>query len=296
MSKLIQALINLEHPQRHAPFSQEASLVVEINRLYQEATQEMWQKREGFSQQHWVTDSKIAESIQTRITAELDKMNLHRLADYKRIQAAIVNWDIQKTQSQANPKAVLAVKKALLACTADARKKQKLYRECSEYKAHLAADIRSTLTDILPNVSRQNNFHLPEPTTSFKKPIRPGEKPSILDEFLAQDAKSSTIQPMVQKNQSLSQAIQKYQAVTTLQRTLLTHKPAAAQIEEFKQTLQREKTCIEAHRDSWGIRFMKKVAAVVTLGAAVALGIFSVKGKETSKAFNQMLTPAPGPR
>ena len=124
MSKLIQALINLEHPQRHAPFSQEASLVVEINRLYQEATQEMWQKREGFSQQHWVTDSKIAESIQTRITAELDKMNLHRLADYKQIQAAIVNWDIQKTQSQANPKAVLAVKKALLACTADARKKK----------------------------------------------------------------------------------------------------------------------------------------------------------------------------
>ena len=101
---------------------------------------------------------------------------------------------------------------------------------------------------------------------------------------------------MVQKNQGLSHAIQKYQAVTTLQRTLLTHKPAAAQIEDFKQTLQREKTCIEAHRDSWGIRFMKKVAAVVTFGAAVALGIFNVKGKETSKALNQMLTPAPGNR
>jgi hypothetical protein len=296
MSKLMQALINLEYPQRHAPFSQEASLVQEINRLYQEATQEMQQNREGFTQHRWVTDSKIAEHVQIRITAELDKMNLHRLADYKRVQAAIVNWNIQKTQSQANPKAVLAVKKALLACTADAHKKQKLYRACSEYKAHLAADIRSTLTDILPNVSRQNNFHLPEPTTSFKKPIRPGEKPSILDEFLSQEAKSSTIQPMIQKNQGLSQAIQKYQAVTTLQRTLLTNKPAATQIEEFKQTLQREKTCIEAHRDSWGVRFMKKVAAVVTFGAAVALGIFSVKGKETSKALDKMLTPTPGSR
>jgi hypothetical protein len=76
-----------------------------------------------------------------------------------------------------------------------------------------------------------------------------------------------------------------------LQRTLLTHKPATVQIEEFKQTLQREKKYIEAHRDSWGIRFLKTVTAVVTLGAAVALRIFSVKGKETSKALNRMLTP-----
>ena len=48
MSKLIQALINLEHPQRHAPFSQEASLVVEINRLYQEATRGNVAKARGF--------------------------------------------------------------------------------------------------------------------------------------------------------------------------------------------------------------------------------------------------------
>ncbi len=294
MSKLIQALINLGHPQRHAPFSQEASLVHEINRLYQEATEEMRQNRQGFTQDYRVTEAKIITCVQTRITAELDKMNLHRLADYQRIQNAIVNWNPQKTEG--NTKAVEAVKKALLVCTADARKKQKLNRVCSEYKAHLAADIRSALTDVLPNISRQNGFHLPEPTTSFKKPLRPGEKPSILDAFLAQDAKSSTVQPVIQKNPSLSQAIQKYQAVTTLQRTLLTHKPAAAQIEEFKQTLQREKTCIEAHRDSWGIRFLKKVTAVVTLGAAVALGIFSVKGKETSKALNKMLTPTPGSR
>ncbi len=294
MSKLIQALINLGHPQRHAPFSQEASLVNEINRLYQEATEEMRQNRQGFTQDYRVTEAKIITCVQTRITAELDKMSLHRLADYQRIQNAIVNWNPQKTEG--NTKAVEAVKKALFVCTADARKKQKLNRVCSEYKAHLAADIRSTLTDILPNVSRQQGFHLPEPTTSFKKPLRFEEKPSVLDVFLAQDAKSSTIQPMIQDNKGLSQAIQKYQAVTTLQRTLLTHKPAAAQIEEFKQTLQREKTCIEAHRDNWGIRFLKTVTAVVTLGAAVALGIFSVKGKETSKTFNKMLTPAPRPR
>ena len=294
MSKLIQALINLEHPQSHAPFSQEAALVQEINRIYQEASEEIRQNRQGFSQHSWVTDSKIVDCIPARITAELDKMNLHRLRDFQRVQNAIINWDTQKTQ--ANPKAVEAVKKALLVCAAHARKKQKLYRACSEYKAHLAADIRSTLTDILPNVSRQNGFHLLEPTTSFKKTLRPGEKPSILDEFLAQDARSATIQPVIQNNHSLSQAIKKYQAVTTLQRTLLTHKPAATQIEEFKQTLQREKTCIEAHRDSWGMRFLKTVTAVVTLGAAVALGIFSVKGKETSKALNQILTPAPRSR
>ena len=291
MSKLIQALINQEHPQRHAPFSQEVSLSQEINRIYQESADEMRQNRQGFSQDYRVTEDKILNGVKIRITAELDKMNLHSLEDYRRVLNAGLNWDTQKTQG--NPKAVEAVKKALMTCTEDARTKQQLNRLCGEYKAHLAAEIRSSLTEILPHIARQNGFHLPEPTTSYKQPLRPAGKPSMLDEFLIQSAPKPTIQPTIQKEQSLHQAIQKYQAVTTLQRTLLTHKPAAAQIEEFKQTLQREKPCIEAHRDSWGIRFLKKVATVVTLGAAAALGIFSVKGEQTTKAIGKVFAPTP---
>ncbi|MBS0349731.1 MAG: hypothetical protein JSR33_00850 [Proteobacteria bacterium] len=281
MSKLIQALINQEHPQRQAPFS--TNLGQEAQRIYQEAAEHMRSNRQGFTQEFKVTEDKLKHGVQARVTAELDSVNLHDLHQFKHIQRLIIEWNPNKSHD--NFRACDAVKKALMTCLIDARKKQQLQRSCQEYKAHLAADIRSELTNEFPNVSRQYGFNLPEPTTSYKKPLRPIEKPSTLDHFLTHEAKSLPLN----QHEGLQKAIKKYEAVTTLQQSLTTAKPAPAQVHEFKQTLQQRKPILEDHRDSKAVRFLKGVAAVLTLGVAALCGIFSVKGEEASKNMQKVI-------
>jgi hypothetical protein len=281
MSKFIQALMNQEHPQRQAPFS--PNLGHEAQRLYQAAAEHMRQHRQGFMQAYSVTDSKINISVQALVTTELDSMNLHDLNQFKRMKRLIIAWNPHPSQD--NFRACDAVKKALMTCLIDARKKQQLQRSCREYKAHLAADIRSELNSAFPNVSRQYGFNLPEPTTSFKKPLRPIEKPSTLDHFLTHEAKSLSLN----QHEGLQKAIKKYETVTTLQHTLATPKPAPAQVQEFKQALQQRKPILEDHRDSTAMRFLKGVAAILTLGVAVLCGIFSVKGEEASEKMQQVV-------
>ncbi len=287
MSKLIQALLNRDHPQRHTAFNQHPVLAQEVFRVYQDAAEGMRQNRQSFSQEYRVTEEKILNNIHIRVTAELDAMNLYQLTDYRRIQRVILDWNPDKSQN--NFRECAAIKKSLIACLADARKKQRLNRLCNEYKRHLATEIKAELTHDFPNVSRQHGFHLPEPTGLFKKPLRPGTKPSTLDHFLTHEAQSLPIA----NNPGLKKAIQKYQAVTTLQHTLLTHRSAPTQMQEFSQTLEREKSVLEAHRDSTAMRFLKKVTAVVTLGIAAALGIFGVKGQQAAKNMHKVITHKP---
>ncbi len=287
MSKLIQSLPGLEHPQRFSPFIQNSALDQEIHRIYQGAAEEMRQNRQGFTQEFRVTEDKIITGIHIRVTAELDAVNLHSLADYKKIHETVLNWN--PDQSGKNFRECVAVKKALMTCLADARKKQSLQRICCEYKAHLAADIRAQLNSDFPNVSRQYGLNLPEPRLSFKKPLRPAQQPSTLDHFLTGEVKSLSIAP----DSSLHKAIRKYEAVTTLQYTLLTHKPAPIQVQEFSQTLNQLKPVLEAHRDSNTVRFLKKISAAVTFGITAALGIFGVKGKQMASDLTQVLASPP---
>lgn len=281
MSKLIQALFNQEHPQRIAPFS--TTLGQEAQRIYQEAADIMRQNRLGFTQEYQVTEDKIKAGVQARVTAELDCVNLHDPNQLKRIQRFIIEWNPSK--SHENFRACETVKKALITCLADAHKKQQLQRACQEYKAHLAADIRSELSSAFPNVSRQHGFDLPEPNTSFKKPLRPVEKRSTLDHFLTHEAKSLPLD----QHEGLQKAVKKYEIVTTLQYTLATAKPAAAQVQEFKKTLEEQKPVLEAHRDSTVMRFLKGVATILTLGAAAFFGIFGVRGEEASNKMQKVI-------
>jgi hypothetical protein len=281
MSKLIQALMNQEHPQRQAPFS--TTLGQEAQRLYQDATEQMRRNRQGFTQEYKVTEDKIKAGVQARVTAELDSVNLHDLNQFKRIQRLIIEWNPDKSHDHF--RACDAVKKALMTCLIDACKKQQLQRACQEYKAHLAAEIRSELTNAFPNVSHQHGFDLPEPATSFKKPLRPTERQSTLDYFLTHETKSLPLS----QHEGLQKAVKKYEALTTLQHTLVTDKPAPVQVQEFKQTLQQQKPVLEAHRDSAAMRFLKGVTAVLTLGIAALCGIFSVKGEEASKNMQKVI-------
>ncbi len=124
---------------------------------------------------------------------------------------------------------------------------------------------------------------------SFKKSLRPAQQPSNLDHFLTDEVKSLSIAP----DSSLRKAIKKYEAVTTLQYTLLTHKPAPVQVQEFSQTLNQQKPVLEAHRDSNTVRFLKKISAAVTFGITAALGIFGVKGKQMASDLTQVLASPP---
>jgi hypothetical protein len=281
MSKLIQALVNQEHPQRQAPFS--TNLGQEAQRIYQEAAEQMRSNRQGFTQEFKVTEDKLKHGVQARVTAELDSVNLHDLSQFKRIQRLIIEWNPDKSHD--NFRACEALKKALVICLIDARKKQQLQRACQEYKAHLAAEIRSELTNAFPNVSRQYGFDLPEQTTSFKKPLRPTERPSTLNHFLTHESKSLPLN----QHEGLQKAVKKYEAVTTLQQSLTTAKPAPVQVQEFKQTLQQQKPVLAAHRDSTAMRFLKGVTAILTLGIAALCGIFSVKGEEASGKMQKVI-------
>jgi hypothetical protein len=281
MSKLIQALMNQEHPQRQAPFS--TTLGQEAQRIYQDVTEQMRRNRQGFTQEYKVTEDKIKTSLQARVTAELDSVNLNDPNQFKRLRRLIIEWNPDKSHD--NFRACEALKKALVICLIDARKKQQLQRACQEYKAHLAAEIRSELTNTFPNVSRQYGFDLPEPTTSFKKPLRPIEKPSTLDHFLMHEAKSLPLN----QHEGLQKAVKKYESVTTLQQSLTTSKPAPLQVQEFKQSLQQQKPVLEAHRDSTAMRFLKGVTAILTLGVAALCGIFSVKGEKASGKMQKVI-------
>ncbi len=287
MSKLIQALLNLDHPQRHAPFSQLPILDQEVFRIYQESAQAMRDNRSGFMQNYGVTEEKIRHQLQIRITTELDAMNLHRLNDYRRLQRVILDWNPDHTKDHFRE--CSAIKKSLIVCLEDTRKKQRLNRLCQEYKAHLTTVIKSELTNDFPNLARSRGFDLPEPTGLFKKPLRPGEKPSTLDQFLSTEAKSLPIA----RNSGLQKAIQKYEAVTTLQSTLLTHKPAATQIQDFSRILEQQKPLLESHRDSTAMRFLKKVTTALTFGIAAALGIFGVKGQQAAQDMKAVADQKP---
>ena len=120
----------------------------EAQRIYQEAAEHMRQNRQGFTQEYKVTEDKIKAGVQARVTAELDSVNLHDPNQFNRLQRLIIDWN--PNQSHDNFRACEAVKKALMTCLTDARKKQQLQRACQEYKAHLAADIRSELNSAFP--------------------------------------------------------------------------------------------------------------------------------------------------
>ena len=87
---------------------------------------------------------------------------------------------------------------------------------------------------------------------------------------------------------SLNAAIKKYAAVNTMESTLNTPQPVHQQLQRFKQTYQLQSKIIEKDRDSWGMKFMKGVATVLSLGIAWACGIWNVKGQQASERLRKL--------
>ena len=90
---------------------------------------------------------------------------------------------------------------------------------------------------------------------------------------------------------SLNAAIKKYAAVNMMVSALTTPQPVDQQLQSFKQTFQSQSRIIEKDRDSWGMKFMKGVATVLSLGIAWACGIWNVKGQQAAEKITEALKP-----
>jgi len=65
------------------------------------------------------------------------------------------------------------------------------------------------------------------------------------------------------------------------------------QLQNFKHIFQSQRKIIEKDRDSWGMKFIKGVATVLSLGIAWACGIWNVKGQQAAQKMDQALLPPP---
>ena len=156
-------------------------------------------------------------------------------------------------------------------------------------------DIESELKDKHPQEYAQFTANrkikgIPLPD-SGKLPEQVTQAGKNMDRFVADHP-----QGIPNGSDSLNAAIKKYATVNTMVSTLTTPQPVDQQLQSFKQTFQSHSKIIEKDRDSWGMKFVKGVATVLSLGIAWACGIWNVKGQQAAEKMTQALKPpAPVP-
>ena len=251
--------------------------------LYDQASREAGQ--DFSTNSHYLDKEKNA--ISARVTAELMRVNLanpsNSMPFFRRLKTG--NPD-QKGQ---------LVRKVLLDALPQARQKQQLQVICQDYKAHLKEDIVSELKDKHPQEYAQFTANkkikgVPLPD-SGKLPQQVTQAGKNMDRFVADHP-----QGIPNGSDSLNAAIKKYAAVNTMASTLTTPQPVDQQLQSFKQTFQSQSKIIEKDRDGWGMKFIKGVATVLSLGIAWACGIWNVKGQQAAEKMTEALQPpAPVP-
>jgi hypothetical protein len=246
--------------------------------LYEQASREGGQ--DFSNQSHYLAKEKNA--IQARVTAELMRVNLAHRQQFNAVFKAIEDWQPdQKSQP---------VRKALLDALPKARQKQQLQVICRDYKEHLKGEIVTGLKDSHPQEYAQllgnhkiKGVPLPD---SGKLPQQMTQAGGNMDRFVANHP-----QGVLNGSDSLNAAIKKYVAVNTLVSTLTTPQPVDQQLQGFKQNFQSQSKIIEKDRDGWGMKFIKGVATVLSLGIAWACGIWDVKGQKAAEKMTQTLQP-----
>ncbi len=221
-------------------------------------------------------------AIAARVTAELARVNLANTQQFNAVFAAIEDWQPdQKGQ---------VVRKVLLNVLPQARQKQTLQVICQDYKLHLKEDIVNELKENHPQeyaqfTANQKIRGVPLPD-SGQLPQQVTQAGSNMDRFVADHP-----QGIPNGSDSLNAAIKKYAAVHTIASTLNTPQPIDRQLQSFKQTFQSQSKIIEKDRDGWGMKFMKGVATVLSLGIAWACGIWNVKGQQAAEKITETLKP-----
>ena len=111
------------------------------------------------------------------------------------------------------------------------------------------------------------------------------------EQRIQQDAQHMPI-----SDEGVSKAVEKYCLVSAMQRTLNSEKPASVQISDFRQALQKSKPVLEKSRDSYGMIFLKAVLTALSVGIAIPLGLWNVKGDQTANDLQKTLDSRELPR
>lgn len=229
-------------------------------------------------------------AMAARATAELARVNLTNTQQFNAAISAIEAW--QPASSDPAFRQCQIVRKALIAALPKVQQKQELQAICHDYKAHLKEDIVSELKDKHPQEYAQFTANrkikgIPLPD-SGKLPTQFTQAGKNMDRFIADHP-----QGVPNGSDSLNAAIKKYAAVNTMTSTLTTPQPVETQLQNFKQAFQSQRAVIEKDRDSWGMKFVKTVTTVLSLGVAVLCGIWGVKGKQAADNLTRALTSSP---
>lgn len=228
------------------------------------------------------------------MTAELSRANLTNQRQYNALVEAVEAW--QPTGNDSDARSAQIIRQAVIAALPKVQQKQQLQSICQQYQAHLKEDIEAELLANHPQEYAQygENRHIkgiPLPD-SGKLPTTVIQSGKNMARFVDNHPNG-----ILKGNDSLNSAIKKYAVVQNMSRTLVTSQPVDTQIKHFKQAFQSQRSVIEKDRDSWGMKFAKAVASVLSLGIAVLCRIWGVKGQRAASDLTQVLTsppPVPG--
>jgi hypothetical protein len=232
----------------------------------------------------------VQQELAVRLTALLSHAALNDETAYRTFQQAVRQWSPWAVEAQS---AGQQVRDTMLSLLPIVRKKQQLQTLCNDYRDHLAAEIQDHLKNDHPKAYAQlcadqsRVFGAPPFENGEPRAFCIDSRAQAMDRFVQEQA-THLPKPSV----ALAKAVEKYRAVTQLTACLQTPiQTAAAQIQAFSQQFSAAKPVIEQDRDSWAMTFLKGVATVFSLGAAILCGIWRVKGQAVTQNIETTLAP-----
>jgi hypothetical protein len=229
--------------------------------IYNQASR---QAGRDYSTRNYFLQEKMA--IDRRVTAELAGAKLTNRPQYHALVKAVAAW--QPITHELDGRSAQIIRQAVITALPIVRQKQELQIICQDYKAHLKAEIEAELLSNHPQEYKKyagnrpmKGIPLPH---SGKLPTPMIQSGKNMDRLVDNHPDG-----ILKGSDSLNSAIQKYAAIQNMARTLTTPHPVENQIKHFKQAFQSQRAVIEKDRDSWGMKFVKAVTTVLSLGVAV---------------------------
>lgn len=256
-------------------------LAIEIYNTALKEMQKNYKKKSLY--EHFPIEKNIQKCLEEQVTKLLSPINLLTENNYQTIQRVVDNWDLGKVNDQKIK--YQKIKKLILELLPAVRQKQQLLQVCDEYKNHLKNTIEEQIASDFPG-----EYQL------YKRP----HIQMVLVRGLGYQSKAVEAKDMnffvnyysrglEIKDESLKLAMEKYQVVTGLQNTLQSPKSVTVQITEFRQKLKISQPVIEKSRDTSSQIFLKAIATLLSLGAAILAGIWSVKGHQAIDHVKKIL-------
>ncbi len=109
-------------------------------------------------------------------------------------------------------------------------------------------------------------------------------KLKTVDIFIARQAIQKKI-----TDENVQLSIEKYKAVDKIQKTLHNKCDATQQLHCFRHEFINQRAIIEKKRDKKTMIFVKAVITVFSIGLAAVLGIWNIKGRQTTNKINSIL-------